>query len=191
ASLGLGLLGTVTASRVIAQQGPAWTGGPPQDAWLARLTGAHRQIFDTPTLKGGGTLNQVRNFLDAYNQAYGVPDADLNAVVGVHGSAVPLVFGDEAWDRFSFGETYDVRDSTTDAPARRNVFRAGGLGGPLAPEITVEALQRRGVVFLLCNNSLRRVTGTLSAAGQGSPEAVREALLADLLPGIEVVPAMV
>ena len=189
ARAGLGLLATVAATRSSAQQ-PAWQAGPTQDAWLARLTGTHRQLFDTPTLEGGGSLSQVRNFLNAYRDAYGLGDTDVNAVVGVHGRAVPLVFDDRTWRRFGFGATYQVEDPETQSPARRNVFRAGP-GGPLPPEATVEALQRRGVIFLLCDNSLRRVSGTLSAAGHGTPESVREALIGGLLPGVELVPAMV
>lgn len=58
-------------------------------------------------------------------------------------------------------------------------------------DVSIEALQERGVIFLLCNNSLKRLTGTLSQAGFGMPESIRAELLEGLLPGVEVVPAMV
>jgi len=163
----------------------------PQDSWLDRLDGEHGQIFDAPVLGGGKTLQQVRNFLDAYRDAYGLESNRIDAVIGAHGSAVPLVFQDRIWEKFTFGERYDVRDPRTGTDALRNVFARREDGGAVQPDVSIEALQERGVIFLLCNNSLKRVTATLSQAGFGTQEAVRAELLEGLLAGVEVVPAMV
>src|SRR5690606_17835302 len=95
------------------------------------------------------------------------------------------------WEKFGLGERFDVRDPRTGAPAHRNVFARGEEIGVVPPDASVTALQERGVIFLLCNNSLKRLTTTLSQAGFGEQEAVRAELLEGLLPGVEVVPAMV
>jgi len=55
-----------------------------------------------------------------------------------------------------------LTDSTTSAPLIRNYFAHPQPGDPVAdgtPESSMESLQRRGVVFLLCNNALKRWSG--------------------------------
>ena len=191
ARLGLGILGTLTAGRAAAPASLGAQVAPAHDAWLDGLTGKHRQIFDASALSGGRPLVQARNFMNAYREAYGLEDSDVNAVIGVHGETVPLVFQDRVWERFALGERYRMQDARTKAPARRNVYFPAAPGSAVDADASVEALQARGVVFLLCNNSLKRFTGQLSTAGFGTPEAVREELIAGLLPGVVVVPAMV
>lgn len=179
--------GTAAAQHASARPGRTL----PPESWLERLDGRHGQIFDAPSLGGGKALQQVRNYLDAYRDAYGLESDAIDAVIGAHGSAVPLVFQDSVWERFGLGERFDVQDPRTGAPARRNVFARREDGGVVPPDVSIEALQQRGVIFLLCNNSLKRLTATLSQAGFGAQEAVRAELTEGLLPGVEVVPAMV
>lgn len=91
-----GFLGTIAAAGCIVGLPPS--GGAaartvreplgPDEAWLRRLTGRHRQVWDAPSTHDGKPLVQVRNFLDAYQDAYGLTDADLSAAIVVHGSAL-------------------------------------------------------------------------------------------------------
>lgn len=195
ARLGLGLAGltgvVMTPAGLRAETLGAGSAQPDPDAWLAALQGKHRQIFDAPTLGDGKALLQAKNFLDAYRDAYGAKDGEVSVAVGVHGGAFPLVFRDEVWQRFGFGERFSVSDPATRRPAVRNLFARARPGDPLPEAATVEALQQRGVVFLLCNNTLGRTTAALAGAGFGAAPAVRQELLAGLLPGVQVVPAMV
>ena len=193
AAAGLLTAGVATGAGTAAAQNASPRPGRtlPPESWLERLDGQHGQIFDAASLGGGKVLQQARNYLDAYRDAYGLESDTIDAVIGAHGSAVPLVFRDPAWERFGLGERFDVRDPRTGAPARRNVFARREDGGVVPPDASIEALQQRGVIFLLCNNSLKRLTATLSQAGFGAQEAVRAELMEGLLPGVEVVPAMV
>lgn len=166
-----------------------WVSAAPGEQWLLRLTGKHRQVFDVPNVQGGKALMQARNFLDAYRNAYGLTDRELSVAIVVHGTALPLVFDDATWARFGFGERLGIRDAQIRAPARRNMFAHGRAGDPVPAEASVEVLQRRGVVFVLCNNTLKRVTADLAASRSRPAHAVREELLGGLLPGITIVPA--
>ena len=58
-------------------------------------------------------------------------------------------------------------------------------------EQSVEGLQKRGVRFLICMNTIAGATKKLSAAGLGGADEIRAALLGGLLPGVITVPAMV
>lgn len=169
----------------------AETNSPPDEAWLRRLTGRHRQVVDTPSLQQGKALQQTKNFLDAYREAYGLRDADLSAVIVVHGTALPLVFADATWERFDLGRRYAIQDPGTRAPATRNVFSEGRPGDLISADASVRTLKQRGVVFVLCNNTLKRATGEIARSLNSTPEAVRQELLRGLIPGVTVVPAAV
>jgi intracellular sulfur oxidation DsrE/DsrF family protein len=71
----------------------------------------------------------------------------------------------------------------TTAPAIRNLYGEG-----LA--FSVDRLQKRGVRFIACARSIRRLSAEL-ARDSGPVDAVRAELMANLLPGVTVVPAMV
>jgi intracellular sulfur oxidation DsrE/DsrF family protein len=153
------------------------------EAWLRGLTGKHRQLFDVSVCKDGRPLGRLANFLDAYGEAYGLKDSDLNAVFGLHGSAVPMALDDAMWSKYELGKRNGENDPQTNAPAVRNPWAKGG-------PTSVSRLQERGVRFIVCMRSIRRLSGEL-AAGGGSAETIRAELLANLLPGVTPVPAMI
>ncbi|MEP6690215.1 MAG: hypothetical protein ABJD07_03605 [Gemmatimonadaceae bacterium] len=165
----------------------------PGDDWMRTLTGKHRTVFDLSSHKNGKPLAQARNYLNGWRDAFHVPDAEVNLVIGIHGEGIPIVLNDALWSRFKLGEQYEMADAATKAPATVNVFTAPHVvaGGPLTAEQTVEALQARGVRFIVCMNTIAGATNKLSGAGFGAPADVRAALLGGLLPGVITVPAMV
>lgn len=169
------------------------TGVSPGDDWMQELKGKHRTVFDVATHRNGKPLSQAKNYLDAWRDAFKVPERDLNLVIGVHGEAVPFVLTDSLWARFKIGEQYEVVDGGTKSPGIRNAFSApnAAAAGLVPPEQSVESLQKRGVRFLICMNTITNATKKLSAAGLGGADEIRTALMGGLLPGVITVPAMV
>lgn len=172
---------------------PARPAGGPQPAdWLERLTGKHRTVFDVEAHRNGNALAQAASFLDAWRDA-GVPDGEVNLVMGVRGSGLPLVLRDDLWTKFPIGSQYAITDPRTKQPADRNLFIDANVrpGGPVSAGQTVEALQKRGAVFLACMNTIKGASRRLAAAGLGSPDEIGARLRDGVLPGVIVVPAMV
>jgi hypothetical protein len=171
------------------------------DKWLDGLKGKHRQIFDMPLPAGGLPMIHVRNFLDTYASAYGVKYPDVNAVAGLYNMTVPLALGDALWAKYKLGEAAKVTDSATNAPAVRNVFLmpregmttlpVGGGPVPLPNDTAMTELQKRGTLYIVCNNALNFWASTIASASGQTTEAVRAELDANLVPGVVVVPAMV
>ena len=165
--------------------------GPASDAWLDQLKGKHRQLFDAPDPDGGTVLRHVRNYLDAWREAYGVGERDVSVVVTLYARTTPLGLQDAMWAKYKLGAAINLTDSTTNAPLVRNYFAHPQPGDPVAdgtPESSMEALQRRGVVFLLCNNALKRWSGRLEKQGPGTAADVHADLTAHALPGVIIVP---
>ena len=163
------------------------------DDWMKALTGKHRTVFDVGANRNGRPLIQSKNFLDAWRDAFKVPEQQVNLVFGVHGEAIPFVLSDALWSRFQIGQHFELTDPATKAPATRNLFIASNVAtaGLVNAEQSVEALQKRGVRFIVCRNALGATAARLSGLGLGPVEEVRAALLGDLLPGVIPVPAMV
>jgi intracellular sulfur oxidation DsrE/DsrF family protein len=165
---------------------------PEQDGdWMASLTGKHRTAFDIATHRDGKSLNQARNVLDAWRDAFHVADRDVNLVLCVHDEAIPIVLIDALWERFKIADQYGVAPALQPRPMK-NVFLSANAAstGLIAADATVDVLQRRGVRVAVCMNTVANATRKLSAAGFGTPDVVREAILKGIVPGVIVVPAM-
>ena len=164
----------------------------PGDDWMRELTAPHRVAFDWWAHKNGKPLSQGKNYLDAWRDAFKTTEHEVDLVFGIHGDAIPVVLADALWSRYRIGEQYEVTDGGTKLPAIRNVFTAAhaAAGGLVAPEESVEALQKRGAKFAVCRNTVAGATKKLAAAGFGAPDEVRAAIVSGLLPGVILVPAM-
>jgi len=163
----------------------------PSDAWLDRLKGKHRQLFDAPDPDGGTVLRHVRNYLDVWRDAYGVRERDVSVIVVLYARTTPLGVQDTMWAKYKLGAALSLTDSTTSAPLVRNYFAHPQPGDPVAdgtPESSIEALQRRGVLFALCNNALQRWSGRLEKQGMGTAVDIHADLTAHALPGVVIVP---
>jgi intracellular sulfur oxidation DsrE/DsrF family protein len=154
----------------------------PHDAWIRQLKGKHRQLFEAVDLNDRPML-MANSFLDIYHNDFGAKPGEVNAVIGLHGSALNIGFTDAAWTKYGFGKSANLVDPITKEPAVRNLFATGG-------ELSVETLQKRGVVFLMCNNALRRRSRAVATERGETFEAVYKDLEASRLPGTILVPAM-
>ena len=164
---------------------------PPTDAWLDRLKGKHKQLFDAPDPDGGTLLRHSRGYLDVWRDAYGVPEKDINVVVTLYGRTMALGLQDGMWAKYKLGEQLNIIDPTTNAPLARNWFAHPRPGDPVAdgsPESSIEALAKRGVVFLLCNNAVQRWSGRLEKAGLGTQADIYADLTSHALPEVTIVP---
>lgn len=178
-ALGIGNLAARDAHAAM----PAGSADPDAE-WLERLKhGQHRQIFDMPAYADGRTPIHVMNWLNTYNTAYDLPDDRLAAAIMGYGKAWGVMFADRAWEQYGLGEMAELRDADGVFHAK-NPYRTG-------TPYSLEALQRRGVLLLLCNNSLRRGTSDIARRLGRTADDVRDEVRAHLLPGVIVVPAAV
>jgi hypothetical protein len=157
-------------------------------SWIDGLKGRHKLVFDLlwHTLRPN-SLNPPRNFLDVHKQVYHREFPDVNVVLGMNSTSFPINASDALWAKLGLGERYKIEDPTTGRPAVRNVYL--GSGASPRPD-SVQALQARGAVFMMCNKALNGLTSDF-ARELGKPKAeVYAELTAGLNPGVKVVPAI-
>jgi len=184
-------LAGVAAAQSSAAQGVSQTPNRPQGSWdlswLDQLKGAHKQLYDLGShdlASDPRPLRFARNFLDTFRDVYRLEFPDINTAVGISGPAFPMNASDRLWAKYRLGERSKIVDPTTKQPAVRNIFLDG-------PDISVKAMQARGVVFWQCNVALGVVAQQLAAATQMPVEDVRADLVAGLNPGVRLMPSHV
>jgi intracellular sulfur oxidation DsrE/DsrF family protein len=155
----------------------------PDETWLEQLANReHRVIIESGTIADGLAFRRALNFLDVMNSDYHIPDARAGIAIVVHGATTALVFNDAMWAKYALGAKHGLKDAQG-APLVANPYRTG------APH-AVDALTRRGAIFLACGRSLTRISREL-AGGAGNADAIRAELVANLLPGARAVPAAI
>ena len=164
----------------------------PSDRWLKGLGGKRRQLFDAPSGGNGIPLVHVLNYYETLNKAYGVKDADIDGVLTLYGATTFYGVSDAMWEKYRLAEFVGAIDPTASKQASGNPWRASPVVlGMSLPQASIEALQKRGATFILCNNALTIFAGLLAKARGLDANAVYADLAANLLPGVELVPGMV
>ncbi len=189
-NVGLGAVAiAATAAGVRAGAEPVLSTEPVDEPWLTRLTGKHRQFFDAVTPNDGTALLFAANYLDKNMEAYGLKQSEVTTVVGLRHMAVPLGLNDAMWAKYKLGEFFKVNDKGTNAPATRNVFSHLKSGDMMMPDAGVEELIARGAIFTACNVALSVLSGFAANAAGLPPAGAHEEWVANLIPGVVVVPA--
>jgi intracellular sulfur oxidation DsrE/DsrF family protein len=195
AALACATIAVVVASGVAATRPQAAqadvTSSQPADRWLTKLNGKHRQLFDSPAPAGGIALIHILNYYDTYNSAYKVRDADINAVGTFYGATTFFALNDAMWAKYRLGE-FLSENGASGRPAVANPWRTSPviIGAPI-PAASIESLQKRGASFIVCNNALSIFAGLLANARGLDAKVVYEDMKANILPEVELIPAMV
>lgn len=179
-------------------------------SWIAGVTGTHRALFDFPQHKNGVPLLHIANYFTSYAAA-GATAGQVAAVGTFYGiggqSSIPLAFNDAMWSKYALGEYTNLRDAAG-RPYTRNVLSRPTsedmhllmqamqtpsipMFANAMPRIGIESLQKMGTTFLMCANAFAAWCAELDARGKGSAAELDEELRANLLPGVNIVPAMV
>lgn len=159
------------------------------DAWLAKLTGKHKQFFDATSVNNGFGLVFAMNFLNSNNETYKLPDAQVSAVVGLRHFAAPMGFTDEIWAKYKVGEALGIMDPATKKPSARNFTYHPKDGDLMFPASAIEKLMARGVQFTVCNVALTALSGMTSKNAGVTPDVAKKEWLAGMIPGTVLVPS--
>ncbi len=174
-------LGVLPGRVLVAAPAPAAdvaTAAAVEDPWMKRVAGTQRVVFHSHLPTDGLALRWAQTFLDTQKTVYGIREEDCTVMVGLNGRSIGWFFNDAMWAKYpTVGETMGM-------PGTRN---------PIMESVAI--LARRNVLLLACGNSIRASGGRFLPAEQRA-DRERTTAFADearksLLPGVEVVPAMI
>jgi len=158
------------------------------DAWLGKIKGSHKQVFDSPDCHGGLTLAWTRVFLMT-NASVGVPEGDACAVLILRHDSIPLAFPDSLWAKYSFGKMFKITDAATKSLAVRNPYFNAKPGELMLPDMGVDGLLKSGALIGVCGMAIAVYSGMAAKEMNLDPEVVKKEWLDAVLPGIQVVPS--
>ncbi len=189
AALGLGGLvapAEVAAERRVAPRTPA---NPEFEAWLNKMTGKHKMLYDMPEPNSGFGFAWARIFLNTTNETYGTTDAENTVVVVLRHNAIPFGMKSDMWPKYKLGEAFKINDAATNAAAARNPFAYVKPGDLPFPGMAVDELVAKGVLFGICNMALTFYSAQMAKKTAMQAETIKKDWVANLLPGVQVVPS--
>jgi len=185
----LGLAGLASPLEAAATpQAPQGQEDPALTAWLGKLKGKHRQVYDMPELNGGFGLAWSRVFYMTNNET-GVPDSDVSVMVVLRHAALPLALVDSAWAKYKMGEVFKITDPKTNAPAVRNIFYKTAAGELPLPGMDIGDLLKTGVLFGACNMAIKFYSAAVAKSTGGNADTIAKEWRAAVIPGIQIVPS--
>src|ERR1700738_4433513 len=129
----LGLFGFATTT-ARAQQ--AQSDGPD---WPGTLKGRHRQVFDIYDINDGFPLGFTNNFL--------TPNESATAVLIFRQKGLPYAVGSTMWEKYKIGESFNIRDPETKAPAVKNPYFQPKPGVLNNDNMALDRLLAKGTVI--------------------------------------------
>lgn len=163
-----------------------------------------RQLFEWPNISNRELWANAVNALNAWQFAYDVPADQIQIVIQAYASTTVATYDDYIWGRYRLGDALQLRDKQGN-PATINPFlhssiTADAAASPPADQSdpyyfdsSIEGLQRRGVLFLACNNSLHGDAGSAFRSGRNPDNLTLDQVVAEfqthLMPGAILVPA--
>jgi hypothetical protein len=189
ATLGITTL-TAPFNKLTAQQmKSAKTNDAGFEAWLGKIKGKHRQVFDSPNPNGGMPLAWTRVFLMT-NSSVGVPDDEVTAVLVMRHESIPMAMEHDLWSKYKFGEVFKIDDGATKAPALRNPFYQPKEGELPLPGMAVEDLLKSGVLVGVCDMAMTFYSKHVFAPKMNmDADVIKKDWVAGLIPGIQIVPS--
>lgn len=189
-------LGQLVPNHLAGQEypsSPAGGGGAkPQDpaltAWLNRIKGKYRQVYDMPEANNGFAFAWARVFYMT-NAETGAADADTSVVIVLRHAAIPFAMVDDAWAKYKFGEMSMINDPATGAASVRNfLYKAPPDKLPI-PGMGIDQLLQAGVLMGVCNMAIKFYAAQMAPKMNMTADQVRQEWLAAVIPGIQVVPS--
>lgn len=188
AALGIGGLSAAGSSKALAST-PYQSGSDMgMGSWLSKITGKHKQVFDATSVNHGFPLAFARVFLTT-NNTVGVPDADCTAVIILRHDSIPVAMESRLWEKYKLGEHFEVHNPETKAPLTQNPFYQIPKGVLPFDDMTVDELQKRGVLFGVCDMALTFNSMRVGKKMGLEPAEIKKDWVSGLLPGIQIVPS--
>jgi hypothetical protein len=158
------------------------------------LTAKHKAVFDSPQIEDGLVLANATGYIRGMREAVAAGDNDVQTVIVVRHSAVPMAFNDAMWEKYQIGKDKKIKEGRSDSWATHNPYLNGsaGRGGVVQsadrPTPTFAWLNAHGHILLACDLATRNYSNVIARNFNVDQRAVYEELKGNLVPGMILQP---
>ncbi|HVU83565.1 MAG TPA: twin-arginine translocation signal domain-containing protein [Puia sp.] len=189
---GAAALGLATLSKpikAVSESGLTFKNPEDPEAWLEKIKGKHRIVFDCTGPHDIFPFAWPKVFLMTNGGA-----KDCGVVVILRHEAIPYAMGNDLWAKYKLGEMFKINDPATNAPALRNAFWEPKSGDYSVPgignvDIGINQLQQDGVMFCVCDVALTVYSAVVAGKMNLNAADIKQEWVKGLLPEVEVVPS--
>jgi len=186
----------ISAGQANTAPAPAPSPAPPvpvhwDDSWFTRLTAKHKAVFDSPAIEDGLAVAQAAGYIRGMRDAVAAAADDVQTVVVMRHAAIPMVFNDAIWAKYSLGKELKVKDYPSEKWATRNPWLTAATPSkapPDRPQSTLAWLSSHGHMLLGCDLATRGYAGEIAERTKVDSHVVYEELKANLVPGVILQP---
>src|SRR5262249_40274286 len=143
------------------------------EEWIGKMKGKHKQVYDAPNTNGGFPFAWARVLLMS-NKQMGVPESDVTAVIVVRPQARTPAMTHDVWPKYKMCDKIKITDAATKAPAVRNPFYQPKPGEQPLPDMSIEDLQKSGVLLGVCDMALTVYSKMLGTKMNMDPADVKK-----------------
>ena len=193
-------IGTLGASALAASlEAPAAasaTAAPAADekwdtSWTERIDRKHRATFDSPQFSNGAALYRALIWKTEYQEVYGTPPEDMNAVLVLRGEGVWLAMNDEFWKTYKVGEENNFKSGSAGKFRSANpIASAPADASPAAAERTLPKFMAAGNIVLACHRAFGGVVDLVKKTDKlATDDEAEKKARGFLLPGVILQPS--
>ena len=158
------------------------------DSWVSRLTAKHKAMFEAATVEDGTVLGHAVRYLDGIREALEPADDDVQVVLVIRHSAIPMAFNDDMWAKYKIGKEAKIKDGKDWATRNPYLNSTRGAGRGDRPSATISWFASHGHILLGCNLATLGWAGSFAQAAGLDSKTVYEDLKANLVPGMILQP---
>lgn len=158
------------------------------EAWLGKIRGKHKQVYDATRVNSAFPLAWARVFMMT-NEMVGVPASECQSIVILRHDAIPMALDTPLWEKYGFGEIFEVENPESKKPQTKNIYYSAPAGTFPLPGMTIEELLKDGALFGVCDMALTVYSSMTAKKMNMEPAAVKKDWVAGVLPGIAVIPS--
>jgi intracellular sulfur oxidation DsrE/DsrF family protein len=181
-------LATVPGGSALAMEVPVAGSGPFEEALKKISSRKYKQVFDAPRPNESLPVIWSWAFFNTLNQLK-VTDQNIGCVVVLRHEAIPFAMEDRLWAKYKFGEVFKIDDKAAKAPSMRNIVANVKPEDMPFPEMALDKMQARGVLFGVCDLAMTVYSMKLAEDAKMKPEDVKKDMVAGLLPGLVPLPS--
>ena len=142
-------LAAVPGGSALAMEVPVAGSGPLEDSLKKLGSRKYKQVFDAPRPNESLPVIWSWAFFNTLNSLK-VADNDIGCLVVLRHEAIPFAMQDSMWAKYKFGDMFKIEDKAAKAPSMRNVVANVKAEDMPFPEMALDKMQARGVVYGVC-----------------------------------------
>jgi hypothetical protein len=145
-------------------------------------------MFEAAAVEEGAVLGHAVRYLNGIKEALDPPESDVQVVLVIRHSAIPMAFNDAMWEKYKIGKEAKIKAGNDWAMRNPYLNSARGSARGDRPSATLAWFASHGHIMLGCNLATLGWAGTFAQNAGLDSKVVYDDLKANLVPGMILQP---